>query len=958
MLGSRIRPCGPVVDAAAAERARERLGASEIIDAAWPALQPVFAASPYLARLATSAPERLETLLQADPEARLEDLLARTLALAVATDLEETGRALRRLKSELHLLTALSDLGGVWNLDQVTSALTRFADAAVQTALAVLAAHERARGKLLESSPQDGPLPGLFCLALGKHGGFELNYSSDIDVSVFYEPDLLPVAPGVEPRALAERLTRALATLLQERTAEGYVFRVDLRLRPDPASTPVAIPVEAALAYYETAGQNWERAAMIKARPCAGDIARGQAFLGELRPFIWRRSLDYAAIADIGAIKRQIHVHKVDERLVAPGHNLKLGAGGIREIEFFVQTQQLILGGRDRGLRSPRTLDALAALTAAGHVAADAAADLRDAYVRLRGWEHRVQMIADEQTHTLPEAPAERMAVAALSGASDLKRFDREVREVLGRVNARYGALFAEDEDLSTAFGSLVFTGVEDDPETLRTLERMGFSNPAQVSATIRAWHHGHIPATRGERARELFTRLAPRLLEAAHASGAPNNAFNRFGDFFAALGSGVQVQSLFLAKPELFELVVQVMAFAPELAHALARQPSALDALLDPRFFAPLDPAEAGEVLLAAVARAPSFEAAMDAARHAHRDQAFRIGVQLMSGTADAWEAGHSFAALADACISALAPAALAETVRLGGDFPGEVAVVALGRAGSREMTARSDLDLLTVYRSDDPAAMSELKGWSGETFYARFSQRLTTALSAQTPAGGLYEVDLQLRPSGAAGPVAVSLNAFRRYYAEEAETWEALALTRARVVWASSEAFSVQTTTAIVQALRLPREPAKVSRDVLDMRKLMARERPPHGDWDLKLCPGGLVDIEFAAQALQIAHAARGGPLVTGTGPALTILRDEGLAEPEALNALWAACSLEQNLQQLLKLALPDGADPAVEPQRFRALLARAGGCDSFQALTHTLAQRRRDAHAAFLKVVKALA
>ncbi|MGC1304959.1 MAG: glutamine-synthetase adenylyltransferase, partial [Caulobacteraceae bacterium] len=330
----------------------------------------------------------------------------------------------------------------------------------------------------------------------------------------------------------------------------------------------------------------------------------------------------------------------------------------------------------------------------------------------------------------------------------------------------------------------------------------------------------------------------------------------------------------------------------------------------------------------------------------------------QVMSGAANAWEAGHSFAALADACICALAPAALRETERLGGGFPGEVAVVALGRAGSREMTARSDLDLMTIYRPSDPAAMSELKGWSGETFYARFSQRLTTALSAQTPAGGLYEVDLKLRPSGAAGPIAVSLGAFRRYYAEEAETWEALALTRARTAWASSETFAAEVTQAIVEALRHPRRPATVSRDVLDMRRLMSRERPPRGEWDLKLCPGGLVDIEFTVQALQIAHGSHGGPLVTSTGPALTTMREEGLADPAALDALWATWNLEQNLWQLLKLALPDGADPSLEPQRFRALLARAGGCDTFEALVRTLGARRREAHAAFLKVVKGLA
>ena len=952
-----LAPCGPVVDAAAAERARERLGGRPDVEAQWPALAPVFAASPYLAGLAGRDPVRLQRLLAADPQASLADLLARTTAVADTLPPPGAGAALRGFKAELHLLTALCDLGGVWTLDEVTAALTAFADAAVQAALAVVAREERAKGRLTADAPPDcGPLPGLFCLALGKHGAGELNYSSDIDVSVFYDPDTLPLAPGVEAQALAVRVTRMLAALLQERTAEGYVFRVDLRLRPDPSATPVALSVGAALAYYETAGQNWERAAMIKARPCAGDLAAGETFLKALRPFVWRRNLDYAAIADIGAIKRQIHVHKVDERLSAPGHNLKLGAGGIREIEFYVQTQQLILGGRRPGLRCTRTLDALAGLQAAGHVTPEAAQELAAAYVRLRGWEHRVQMIADEQTHVLPEDDAERRGVAALAGFATLAGFDRAVCDTLEAVNNRYAALFAADEDLSSPFGSLVFTGVEDDPETLVTLSRMGFSNPAQVSGLIRGWHTGRAPATRSPRGRELFTRLAPRLLEAAQATSSPDPAFTRFADFFGRLAAGVQVMSLLLAKPELLQLLVRVMAYAPELASALARHPAALDALIDPRFFAPLEPAEVGEALDAAVGRAKSFEAAMDAARIAHRDGAFRIGVQLMGAAADAGEAGRSFAALADACLRALAPRALAETVRLGGDFPGEVAVVALGRAGSREMTARSDLDLMTLYAKQAPAAVSAVKGWGAETFYARFTQRLTTALAAPTAQGGLYAVDLQLRPSGRAGPVAVSLQAFRAYQAGEAQTWEALALTRARVAWASSPAFHAAVTEAIVEALRRPRDARTVAQDVAEMRALMLRERPPRSRFDLKLTPGGLVDIEFAAQALQIVHAASGGPLRTATGAALEALA--GRADATALATLREALRLQSCLHQLLKLALADDADPEHEPEGFKALLATAAGCESFEALSDRLAETQRDAHAAYDRILHDLA
>jgi glutamate-ammonia-ligase adenylyltransferase len=949
-----------VVDPRAAERSRETLfeaaqsaGWSDLLRGAWPALEPVFAASPYLFGLARFDPERLRRILGQAADDRLEALLEE--AAAAGADLAAGPARLRRAKAELHLLTALADLGGVWSLEEVTSALTRLADSAVAAALRIAAAEARERGRLRDSdaSEAEGPLPGLFVVAMGKHGAFELNYSSDIDISVFYEPEALPVAEGVEPQGFAVQLTQRLAQLLQERTGDGYVFRVDLRLRPDPAATPPAVPVEAALEYYETVGQNWERAAFIKARACAGDLARAEAFLKELEPFVWRRYLDYAAIADIHSIKRQIHLHKTDERLSAPGHNLKLGAGGIREIEFYVQTQQLILGGRAPGLRSNQTLDALAALERAGQVTPAAAKDLDEAYHRLRAWEHRVQMIGDEQTHKLPESDEGRRRVAALAGAATLRGFDAEVARTLKSVNLRYGELFPEEEPLASRFGSLVFTGVEDDPETLQTLARMGFSDPPRVARTIRAWHHGRINATRSERGRELFTRLAPRLLDAAQASGAPDAAFNRFVDFFAGLASGVQVQSLLLAEPRLLELVVKVLAYAPELARTLARRPAALDALLDPAFFAPLRPEDVGSIGDAAEA-AQGFEDAMDAVRRVHREQAFRVGVLVMSGLASAEEAGAAFADLADACIQALAPAALAEVERQAGAFPGELAVIALGKCGSREMTARSDLDLMTLYRPSDPAAASALRDWSAETFYGRFTQRLVAALSAPTAEGGLYEVDLQLRPSGTSGPVAVSLRAFEGYYERAAETWELLALTRARIVWSSSPAFGAAAQAAIEAALRRPREAAATARDVRDMRALMERERPPSGFWDLKLSPGGLVDIEFVAQHLQIVHAASGGPLEPQTAAALRALEARGLAPSRETAALAEAWSLQQNLSQLLKLALDDRADPEAEPQDFRQLLARAGASRDFPGLRRKLERIRAKARAAFVSVL----
>jgi glutamate-ammonia-ligase adenylyltransferase len=955
-LHQAIRPCGPIVDEAACQRAHERLSAlaadrrwSELLEEAWPALAPVFAASPYLLSLARRWPDQLFGILSDDPSARLADVLTRTAALEGGAD--DVRAPLRRLKAEVHLLTALADLGGIWRLDQVTSALSRFADESSKAALRAVAHDQRARGKLTCSPDDDrGPIPGLFGLAMGKHGADELNYSSDVDISLFWDPDVLgsSLAAGVEPQRFADRLAQAFAGLMQERTGDGYVFRVDLRLRPDPSSTPPVVSVPFALTYYESVGQNWERAAFIKARAMLGDVAAGELFLRTLEPFVWRRSLDYPAILDIQSIKRQIHVHKTGEGLEAAGANLKLGRGGIREIEFFAQTQQLILGGRDPNLRARRTMDALAALQGAGHISVEARLGLGEAYEELRALEHRIQMLDDEQTHTLPADPHRRAAVAALRGEGELAQFDSAVETLLAGVNRRYGELFEGGEQLSSSYGSLVFTGVENDPETLQTLTRMGFSDPAAVAETIRSWHHGRIPATRTARGRELFTRLAPKLLDAMAATGAADAAFRRFAVFFSALSAGVQVQALFLAQPRLFELLVGVMAFAPRLARALGRYPAALDSMLDARFARPLDE-DSGVVaqMMVDASAAPDFEAAMNVVRRVHREQMFRIGVQIITGRSDAEAAGRGYAVLADACMRALGSAAMAETIRQGGVLPGgAVAIVALGKAGAREMTASSDLDLMTVYKAP-PDASSEVKGWPAGVFYPRFTQRLIAALSAHTAEGGLYEVDMRLRPTGAKGPVSLRLSAVAEYYAREADTWEFMALTRARVVWSDSPDFGQKVSGVLEDILRRPRPDADIRGDARRMRELMARERPARSRWDLKLSPGGQVDAEFVAQVRQLIAAPKGGQLTRATLPGL----DD---EPELAEA-WR---LQQALSQVLAAAFDERPDPTIEPAAFQERLAQAAGCASFEALEARLASIRIQARDAFDRCLPPLA
>ncbi|WAC47920.1 bifunctional [glutamine synthetase] adenylyltransferase/[glutamine synthetase]-adenylyl-L-tyrosine phosphorylase [Asticcacaulis sp. SL142] len=968
-LADLMQPCGPVLDDAAAGFTLETLTEAaqiedwtDLLETARPALEPIVSASPYLSGLMRRSPQRLYETLSAAPEARLKTILQATEAItaqalsAELVDADAAKRTLRQLKADTHLLTALADLGDVWKLDHVTAALTRFADAVTQAALAVAVREERDKKRLVPTPADDerGILPGLFVLAMGKHGAGELNYSSDIDITFFCEMERLPLADGVEPQGLTDRIARRVSNILSDRTADGYVFRVDLRLRPDPSSTPTVVSVPFALNYYETVGQNWERAAFIKARACAGDMVEAKEFMQSLSPFIWRRSLDYPAIADVQSIKRQIHVHKADERLYAAGANLKLGAGGIREIEFFAQTQQLILGGRDPSLRSRRTVDALDALRKAGHLAPAVSKELKQCYGRLRDWEHRVQMLNDEQTHNLPENDTDRLKVGVMAGFSNLSRFDLAVSRTLRTVNSHYGELFSDGENLSSSFGSLVFTGVEDDPETLKTLERMGFDDPHGVAATIRSWHHGRIPATRTERGRELFTRLVPRLLEALNETGTPSIAFTRFAAFFSGLTAGVQIQSLFLANHRLFKMVVEIMGFSPRLAKLLARYPTVFDAMLDAGFFDPLGE-ELDAIVQDEVDRVPAdLESVMNALRRVGREQQFRIGMQIINARLTTEAAGAAYARLADACILHLAPLSLADVVRQGGQLGGQVAVVALGKLGSQEMTARSDLDLMTVYLPDDPSEVSTIKGWAAESFFARFTQRLISALSAPTHEGLLYEIDMKLRPTGAKGPVAVSLAALENYYTKGADTWEFQALTRARVVWASSADFADLVKLKVETILRSHRDTAKTAQDVLDMRALMEKERPAKSFWDFKLSVGGQVDAEFVAQYLQLVHAASGGPLRVGTLAALQAFSRTGLASADDLECLATAWRVQQSLAQLMRVSLEEDHDPTKEPEAFQGKLARAIHTRRLDTLEKKLRDIRKRARQAFETII----
>ncbi|HEX4176949.1 MAG TPA: bifunctional [glutamine synthetase] adenylyltransferase/[glutamine synthetase]-adenylyl-L-tyrosine phosphorylase, partial [Rhizomicrobium sp.] len=837
-------------------------------------------------------------------------------------------------------------IAGLWEVEKVTAELTRFADACLQGALRFLLAAQAARSGQAAVEEEDC---GLTVLAMGKYGAHELNYSSDIDLVVFYDAAKFPFFKLGDPRGAAVDIARGLVRLLSENTADGYVFRVDLRLRPDAGATQVAISTAAALDYYEAMGQNWERAAMIKARHCAGDPETGAQFLAALKPFIWRRYLDFAAIEDIQSIKRQIHAHVGHGEIAVAGHNIKLGRGGIREIEFFAQTQQLILGGRHPGLRAAATQSALEALVAEGRVEASVGDDLKRDYRYLRRLEHRLQMVEDQQTHSLPQSETGIAHIACFMGYDRTEDFREEFTRVLENVQGHYARLFESGADLTSAKGNLVFTGVEEDPETLKTLGAMGFGDPAHVSAAIRGWHHGRIRAMRSQRARELLTKLIPAILKALAGAADPDVAFTQFDRFLSSLPSGVQLFSLFLARPQFLELLAKIVGATPRLASYLARNPAVLDALLDAEFLSRLPlraELDAGFACLVV----GSYEDMLDAARRFAREAIFRVGVQIVEGTANAEQAGPALADIAECVIAGLLPRVEAELAANAGRIPGAgFVVVAMGKLGGREMTASSDLDLVFVYDVPEGVEASDgPKPLSPTLYFARLAQRLIAALTTATAAGTLYDVDMRLRPTGNKGPVAVSLKSFTDYHATESWTWEHMALTRARLV-AGPEGSRGRVEREIRRRLTQRREGAAITTDARNMRLRMAETFPGRNIWDLKHAAGGLVDIEFIAQTLQLVHGpSHPNVLDTNTIAALEKLRAADFLSSADAEVLIDAARLQHALTQVLRIALDETPNIEEATPGLKALLTRAAEAGNFaqaQAMLTGLQSRTRD-------------
>jgi glutamate-ammonia-ligase adenylyltransferase len=904
----------------------DRSGAKSLIEAFAEKVTPEIEAvldclggnSPYLAALALREARTVCAILAQGPDAVCDLALGRLARAQPALGRAEIAAELRLAKRQVALATALADIGGAWTLEEVTTALSDLAEGALRLAAAHLLHMAHARGELRlphPAAPDRGS--GFSVLAMGKLGARELNFSSDVDLILIYDRGAHPYTAATNGATFA-RLARDLVSLMQHRDAGGYVFRTDLRLRPDPGSTPLAVELGTALGYYESTAHTWERAAMIKARPVAGDVALGRRFLEAIKPFVWRRHLDFAAIADIRAMKQRVDAHKgtplaghgsAVERLL--GHDVKLGEGGIREIEFCAQTLQLVWGGRDPALRSPATLTALQAEARAGHLTGEMAGTLATAYRLLRQVEHRLQMVDDRQTHLLPGTAQGFADFAAFFGALDAETFAADLLGQLERVHEAFGGVL---ENPTTA-PDIVYT------RPAAALPAPTPAIPAGQTPHWESWLEGKPRALRTVRARGLLRDLLPSIIAVVQSQPDPEAVWARLDEFIHRLPAGVQVFSLLSHNPALLDRLGAVLGAAPSLADHLASVPSALEGLMAPGDV-DQDP---GQSLASQLHDAGAVDEALAVASRFVRGEEFRLAVAELDGRIDQDAAGVARTALAEAAISQLLPRVLADHARRYGRLRGGgMVVVALGKAGSREMMAGSDLDLMLVY--DHPEAVGESSGrvrLPASQYFARAAHAVVAALTVPTRDGKLYEVDMRLRPSGGKGPVAVSLAAFERYHRESAWTWERLALTRARVV-AGPRTLGVRVSAAIRQALQ-DGDPATVLADTAAMRRRLLTELPAQGFWDVRLRRGGLLEVEFIAQALQLRHA-RGRRNVLHPTPrvALTALARSGVIGRDQASRLIAADAVWRASQGLLRIALGRRI-PAMLPAPLEARLLR---------------------------------
>jgi glutamate-ammonia-ligase adenylyltransferase len=818
-----------------------------------------------------------------------------------AADERALSRGLRVFRNRELARIALRDVAGWAGLDETLGALSDLADASCAAALDFAAGVLRAR----HGTPRDeeGAEARPIVLGMGKLGGRELNFSSDIDlIFAFTANGDTDGARGISNSEFFARLAQETGRLLSARTEDGFVFRVDTLLRPFGSVGAPALSMGAMELYYQEHGREWERYALVKARPVAGDLAAGRALLDSLRPFVYRRYLDFGALGALRELKALIDQ---DAHKRGAEDNLKLGPGGIRELEFIVQLFQLIRGGQDARLRDSRLRPVLHYLGQAGHLPRDTAAALDQAYVFLRRCENAVQFYADEQTHRLPQAQEAREALCAALDLPGWAELTTALEAIRCRVRAEFERLFVQPAGSAARTPSALGEGLwlAEMAEFESALRAIGYGDAArEAAAAIKDLRQSRLVRTLGDAARQRLQVVLEGLIHEALAQPDPAVALPRTLGVLAVIAGRSTYLALLGESAAARRQLLKLCGASPWITALLAQTPALLDALLDPRLAseAPLRE-ELREELAQRAAGVPAaeMETVLDLLRRYRQEMTLRIAAADLSGALPLVQVSDRLTWLAEAIVARTLEYAREQLQSQLGLPPGEgdgLALIAYGKFGSIELGYGSDLDLVFVYQAQDPDAPTTggARSVAASEYFVRLAQRVVQLLSVQTVAGRAYEIDLELRPSGNSGLVVIALSGFARYQRENAWTWEHQALLRARTV-AGGAALCAAVEAVRREVLMRPREAAQLRGEVVEMRARMRAnlEKREVGRWDVKQGGGGLIDAEFITQYLCLCHAAEHASLVeyTDNWRQLEALATAGLVAAQQKDALLAA-------------------------------------------------------------------
>ena len=881
------------------------------------ALASIFTHAPHLLLLARRFADDIGAILRGD-SAEIIDIAHDRFQRDMRNikDDAKAMQAIRQFRGRVSFAAALGDIVGQTPMDAQFAWLSNAAICAVRETAHFLMRQAAERG--LAKPPQDNLAGcGWIIFAVGKLGAEELNYSSDIDLIILHDPDQNPLEDPSKAQSFYVAQTRALVKLLSAATVDGIGWRVDLRLRPDPGATAVSIQIAAALGYYESIARTWERAAFIRARPIAGDMVAGQNFLGEIQPFIWRRSLDYTVMDDMRTMLR-----RPADSATWTGFNLKTGHGGIRTIEFFTHVLQLVFGGREPEIRQHRTADALHMLAKKEWITAAQADSLVVLYGLLRRTEHRLQMIADQQTHSLPRDDESLSNFARFLGHEDTNSLCDGLTAILAEVNDMTAHDLLDDilnaglndtsnptentkEDADSDDTKTIDIFLEDQDQLINWLGSIGFQRPNDVAAALSGWIAGRIPATRGERSRMLLGRLMPELLRQLAKGTQPDSAFAALAYFIEGLPSSVQIFSLLDYNRHLARLLCDIIVLSPRLTQILKRNPMLFELLLYKEFFDPLPDAHSIADHMRTIITGQDVEDALDNIKRHTRELRFRAELQAISLSSDRSALERSLSAIAEATIQIVLELARADMERRHGKIPGLCGIIALGRLGISQLTATSDLDILFVYDAPDAAKSDGSRSLDAASYYIRLTQTFVSWMTTQSAEGALYEIDLRLRPEGSAGAIATPLVRLSHYIDTDIWLWEKLALTKARFV-AGDKALSAPAMKIICDAINQAHDHDAVMSSIADMQKRMEASRKDASKWQLRLQAGGLGDLDLLIQGLRLIY----GNHFTDSGQApadiLASLVTTGQIDNNDAHTLADAHMVMGNAQHALRLSI----------------------------------------------------